>query len=103
MYVEYYVYHQTLKLPQYSKCFLLHNIIYYLVPSIHHGNLEIAWYTSETIYEMKVNRNMTEIRLFLSLCNAFRRFISNFGRISDLLNFKVLNDQLKLFYELIAK
>lgn len=62
---------------------LFTNIINYLRQFITPGLLEIANHTTDEIREGKIPTTVTKVRSFLGLCNVFRRFVTNFTRISS--------------------
>lgn len=82
------------------KCSFFTNTIDYLGPSIRPGKLEIAAHSSDEKNDLREKRNVTELRSFLGLCNAFHRFMPIFPHISSPLNkssVRISHRHLKIF------
>lgn len=59
--------------------------------------LEIFSYMAVPIRPLQRPHTLTKLRLFLGLCNEFRRFVFSFARITELLNQEFQKDQAKKF------
>lgn len=66
--------------------------IEYLAYVIRSRCLDIASNTTDVIRGLQAPTNLTELRLFLALCNVFRKFVPNFARLAAPLNEKLQKD-----------
>lgn len=75
----------------------------YLDLMIRPRRLKIFSHATHLIKELKLSKNITELRLSFGLCNVFRRFLHNFGPIAAPLNRELQKDQLEEFGDLTTK
>lgn len=71
---------------------LFENHINNLGHIIRRGRLEVSAYTISAVRHLQPTGNITELRSVLVQCNVFRPFVSNFARMTALLNEKLSKD-----------
>lgn len=76
-----------------KKCFFLDGDIDYLGQIINRGKFAISDKAADAILGLKQPPNPTELKMFPSLCNVFRRFVPSFVRIETLLKKKLMKYQ----------
>lgn len=64
------------------------------------GKLAVSAKTSEAVSNFKPLKTTTNVRSFLSLCSAFRRFVPHFSRVSSPVNKKLTKGSTVRFDEM---
>lgn len=68
-------------------------MIDYLGHVIHPIRLAVASHRTDAMCGLQPPKNLTKLRLFLNLCDKFRRFFLNFARVAIRLNRKLCREQ----------
>jgi Reverse transcriptase (RNA-dependent DNA polymerase) len=69
-----------------KKCFFFKETVNYLGHVIRPGKLAMAEKNTRALREAKPPTTQTELRLFLGLCNVYRRFVVGLAKIASPLN-----------------